>query len=79
MLIQLQDLFDSVPETLNPNVTGWLVYDDTKALPEPALIDEFDPFDDFTLVPQDGEELLENPDYSFHLDVVMDNLNDGAN
>ena len=72
-------MFDTVPDTLNPNVTGWLVYDETKELPEPMLIDEFDPYDDFTLVPQDGEELLENPDFSFNLDVVMDNLNNGAN
>ena len=75
----LQDLFDAVPDTLNPNVTGWLVYDAAKPLPDPALIDEFDPFDDFTLVPEDGEKLLENPDYSFNLDMKMDNLGDGAN
>lgn len=74
-----QDLFDAVPDTLNPNVTGWLVYDAAKPLPDPALIDEFDPFDDFTLVPEDGEKLLENPDYSFNLDMKMDNLGDGAN
>ncbi|KAH0565751.1 hypothetical protein GP486_000848 [Trichoglossum hirsutum] len=54
-----QDLFDKVPPGLNPNVTGWLVYDETKDLPKPALIDEFTPFDDFTLVPQDGEKLFE--------------------
>lgn len=74
-----QDLFDTVPDTLNPNVTGWLVYDASKPLPTPALIDEFDPFDDFTLVPQDGVKLFENPDYSFNLDLKMDNLGDGAN
>ncbi|MCJ1347443.1 hypothetical protein MMC31_005668 [Peltigera leucophlebia] len=59
-----QDLFDTVPPGLNPNVTGWLVYDEAKPLPDPTPIDEFDPFDDFTLVPQDGEKLFENPDYS---------------
>lgn len=60
-------------------MTGWLVYDDAKELPAPALINEFDPFDDYTLVPQDGLKLLENPDYSFNLDMKMDNLGDGAN
>lgn len=78
-LTSLQDLFDKVPPSLNPNVTGWLVYDETKPLPEPTPIDEFDPFDDFTLVPQDGEKLFENPDMSFNLDLKMDNLGDGAN
>lgn len=78
-LTSLQDLFDKIPPSLNPNVTGWLVYDGKKPLPEPTLINEFDPFDDFTLVPQDGEKLFENPDISFNLDMKMDNLGDGAN
>ena len=74
-----QDLFDVVPDDLNPNVTGWLVYDDAKERPEPAVLDEFDPFDDFTLVPQDKMPLLENPDQSIELNFKMDNLGDGAN
>lgn len=78
-LTSSQDLFDKVPPGLNPNVTGWLVYDESKPLPEPAPINEFDPFDDFTLVPEDREKLLENPDFSFNLDMKMDNLGDGAN
>ncbi|MCJ1314549.1 hypothetical protein MMC25_008231 [Agyrium rufum] len=74
-----QDLFDTVSDTLKPNVTGWLVYDLTKKLPVPMLVDEFVPFDDFALVPTDREEIFDNVDYSFELEVVMDNLNDGAN
>lgn len=72
-------LFDTVPPNLNPNVTGWLVYDNTKDLPKPALLDDFKPFDDFTLVPTDGEKLYDVVDHSFNLDVKMDNLGDGAN
>ena len=64
---------------MNPNVTGWLVYDKAKELQAPALLDEFDPFDDFTLVPIDGEELFDHVDYSFNLEVEMINLIDGAN
>jgi iron transport multicopper oxidase len=74
-----KDLFDTVPDSLNPNVTGWLVYDQKQPLPEPLLIDEFNPFDDFTLVPQDGLELYEKVDYSFELNFYMGNLGDGAN
>ena len=74
-----QDLFDLIPEGLNPNVTGWLVYDESKPLPEPVLLDELDAFDDFDLVPVDGEELFEDVNYSFQLDVTMDNLGDGIN
>ncbi|CAJ2511680.1 Uu.00g073050.m01.CDS01 [Anthostomella pinea] len=72
-------LFDTIPEGLNYNVTGWLVYDDAKTLPEPTLVDELDPFDDMTLVPNDNQTLLGEPDKIIELDVIMDNLDDGAN
>lgn len=74
-----EDLFDAVPENLNPNVTGWLTYDAAQPLPAAAVVNEFDPFDDFTLVPTDGERIYDHVDYSFNLDVKMDNLGDGAN
>lgn len=73
------DLFDDLPDTLNYNVTGYLVYNETADLPEPALLDAFEPLDDLTLVPQDGMKLLDNVDYSFSLDLTMDDLSDGAN
>lgn len=78
-LTALQTLFDAVPDSLNPNSTGYLVYDDAAPLPTPALVDEFNEFDDFTLVPTDHEELLGPVDYSIRLDLTMDNLGDGAN
>ncbi|KAL1800988.1 hypothetical protein ACET3X_001330 [Alternaria dauci] len=74
-----QDLFDEVPEGLNPNVTGWLVYDDKKELPTPKEMETFEPFDDFALVPYDKEELYDHVDRSITLDMKMDNLDDGAN
>ena len=73
-----QDHFDQVPDGLNPNVTSFLVYDADKPMPTPKLIDQFDPFDDMTLVPTDGEELFEDPDLVVQLVVLMDNLGDGA-
>ena len=73
-----QDLFDRVPSGLNPNVTSFLVYDAGKPMPTPKSIGEFDPFDDMKLVPTDGEELFEDPDLVVQLDVLMDNLGDGA-
>ena len=74
-----QDMFDQVPPGLDPNVTGWLAYDEQKEFPAAALIDEFAPFDDFTLVPVDKEEILEHVDFSVTLDMKMDNLGDGIN
>ncbi|KAI4198922.1 MAG: hypothetical protein LQ350_004987 [Teloschistes chrysophthalmus] len=74
-----QDLFDKVPETLNPNVTGWLVYDKAAPLPIPTLIDAFDPFDDFTLIPYDRLPLLQDVSRTIQLDMKMENLGNGAN
>ena len=64
---------------LNWNVTGWLVYDDAKDKPAPKDIDSFDPFDDFSLTPQDKEELYDHVDQQVLLNMKMDNLDDGAN
>ncbi|KAI1474373.1 putative ferroxidase [Daldinia eschscholtzii] len=72
-------LFDAFPKDLNYNVTGWLVYDDAKPLPDPAFVDELNNFDDMTLVPYDNQTLLVKPDKEVQLDVIMDNLGDGAN
>ena len=73
-------MFDKIPEGLNSNVTGWLVYNSEAMLPEPAFVDNFDAtFDDFTLVPLDGEKLYEDVDYSITMDATMENLGDGAN
>ncbi|KAF2461835.1 Cupredoxin [Lineolata rhizophorae] len=74
-----EDLFDAIPDGLNSNVTSWLVYDDSKPLPAAEFVDEFDPYDDYELVPIDAMPLLDQVDYSFNLDVKMDNLGDGAN
>ena len=58
-------------------MTGWLVYDEANTNPDPALIDELNDFDDFTLVPYDKKPLLPEPDQVITLDVVMDNLGNG--
>ncbi|KAI1186388.1 Cupredoxin [Nemania serpens] len=72
-------LFDTLPADLNYNVTGWLTYDASQPFPEPALVDELDSFDDMTLVPYDQQTLLGEPDKTIELNVIMDNLGDGAN
>ncbi len=68
-----------MPDTLNPNATGWLVYDKSAPLPPTPILQEFEPFDDIDLVPLDHMPLLEDVDYSFQLTVVMADLGDGAN
>ena len=64
-------LFDTIPSSLNWNVTGWLVYDESADLPAANTVDKFDPYDDFDLVPTDGEEALGTPDYIVTLDLTM--------
>ncbi|KAK2624309.1 hypothetical protein QTJ16_006259 [Diplocarpon rosae] len=71
------DLFDVLPEDLNWNSTGWLVYDDTKPKEPATFVDEFAFFDDFELVPFDKKPLLPDADQTITLDVIMDNLGDG--
>lgn len=71
------DLFDSIPTGLNWNVTGWLVYDDKEDLPAAAVLQEFDDYDDFTLVPYDKMPLLPEPSQQIQLSVAMGNLGDG--
>lgn len=79
MTLPFQDLFDTIPSDLNWNVTGWLVYDSNNANPDAAVLDAFNEFDDWTLVPYDNETLYTNPDQEVALTVIMDNLADGAN
>jgi iron transport multicopper oxidase len=51
--------FDNVPTYLNTNVTGYLVYDDKKALPLDLVVNSFDIIDDFTLTPYDKLHLFD--------------------
>lgn len=74
-----QDLFDTVPATLNPNVTSYLVYNKQASIPNATEIAEFAPFDDVTLVPTDKEALWEDPTISYTIDMKMDNIGNGVN
>lgn len=55
------------------------MYDQEKDLPKPSTVYEFDPHDDMDLVPYDEMALLPEPSKHIELDVIMDNLRDGAN
>lgn len=72
------NMLDNLPDTLNYNTTGWITYDTEGDFPDAAIIDEFDFYDDFYLVPVDKEETWE-ADTTVTATVVMDNLGDGAN
>ncbi|OJJ34660.1 hypothetical protein ASPWEDRAFT_110479 [Aspergillus wentii DTO 134E9] len=73
------DLFDTIPSTLNWNVTGWLEYDSSADKPAAKEVASFDPYDDMQLVPVDGMAIYGDADYTITLDLTMDDLGDGAN
>jgi len=50
------------------NVTGYIVYDETKALPPPYVVNSWSPVNDFTFVSLDNQGLLGDPDVSITLD-----------
>ena len=64
---------------MNYNSTGWLVYDSKNPNPDPTILedDEFNEFDDFTLVPFDKTPLFPEADQIITLDVIMDDLGNG--
>ncbi|KAK7204384.1 putative iron transport multicopper oxidase precursor [Myxozyma melibiosi] len=72
------NMLDNLPDTLQYNTTGWLTYDEDADFPDAAVIDEFDFYDDFYLVPLEKEEPWE-ADTTITATVIMDNLGDGAN
>ncbi|KAI5782840.1 Cupredoxin [Pyronema domesticum] len=74
-----QDLFDKVPDGLNPNVTGWLSYNSNAPLPAALPVPEFKPLDDMLLIPYSRTPLLPPADLTVTLNVTMSNLGDGAN
>jgi iron transport multicopper oxidase len=44
------------------NITGYIIYDDTKPLPPPYVVNEWTPVDDSTFVALDHQLLLGDPD-----------------
>lgn len=73
-------MYDSVPDFLQTNVTGVLVYDKTKAIPvEAPPVASFNPIDEFTLVPLDrAPAISDDPDINISLDLdfgIVDGLN----
>jgi FtsP/CotA-like multicopper oxidase with cupredoxin domain len=72
----------SMPNEMTPfgdrlNVTGWLVYDSSKAMPTPTPLSKYNSFDDFVLSPLKKESLLQ-VDHSITLNVTMDSAADGV-
>ncbi|PVH14284.1 uncharacterized protein CXQ87_002412 [Candidozyma duobushaemuli] len=73
-------MLDLIPDDLILNSTNLIQYTDDTSMPDEYYIDDFeDFFDDFYLVPKDGEKLMPDSDQQVVIDVKMDNLGDGVN
>ncbi|KAK9446641.1 Cupredoxin [Limtongia smithiae] len=77
------DLLDTIPSSLQLNVSSWLVVNEDVDLLQAditvAVCDDLVPYDDFYLVPADGVGLYENPDVTINVTVYMIDLMTGAN
>jgi iron transport multicopper oxidase len=61
--------FANDPAPVYPlNVTGYIVYDDTKPLPGPYVVNKWSIVNDFTFVALDNQALLGEPDVEITLD-----------
>ncbi|KAL3473071.1 Cupredoxin [Aspergillus californicus] len=74
-------LLDTITPDLQLNSTNWLEYNPSAAHPQANITvsesDELAPFDDSTLIPHDHLPLLETPDLSVNVAVIMNNLDNG--
>ncbi|KAH0848220.1 Iron transport multicopper oxidase FET3 [Fonsecaea pedrosoi] len=71
MVASMDPTLSKIRSSASQNVTGWLVYAPDQPLPQPQVIDSFDPFDDVTLEPYDEMSLLPRPDQSIVLSLGM--------
>ncbi|KAF9888558.1 ferroxidase fet3 [Aspergillus nanangensis] len=75
-------LLDVILPTLQLNQTNWLEYNSSAEYPQAVMAvdiaSDLVPYDDMNLVPNDRMELLPDPDMTIEVDVVMDNLDNGA-
>ncbi|KAF2860222.1 multicopper oxidase [Piedraia hortae CBS 480.64] len=67
------DLFDDMPDRLNWNVTGWLVYNDSTPNLPAVIKESFDPLDNAQLVPLDGIKTFQNPNLTITLNFAFFN------
>lgn len=74
-------LLDTIPSNLQLNNTNWLEYNASSVHPMANITVDISsdlvPFDDSTLVPYDHVPLLQNPDLSVQVAVIMQNLENG--
>ncbi|KAJ6491361.1 Fet3 protein [Mycena vitilis] len=72
------DMFDTVPDSLNPNSTASITYDSSLPVLEPGTIQAYHDVDDLSLAPLVAVPALE-PTRTIELEVSFDTMDDGTN
>ncbi|KAH9478002.1 Iron multicopper oxidase fer1 [Psilocybe cubensis] len=72
------DMFDTVPDTLNPNITSSITYDSSAPLTDLGFVNEYHDVDDLSLVPiiEIAQPVATK---TIELEVTFDTMNDGTN
>ncbi|OAP63400.1 hypothetical protein AYL99_02627 [Fonsecaea erecta] len=71
LVASMNPSLSKIRNSASQNVTGWLVYAPDQPLPQPQVLDNFDPLDDTTLEPYDEMPLLPPPGQSIVLSLGM--------
>ncbi|ETW75786.1 Fet3 ferroxidase [Heterobasidion irregulare TC 32-1] len=72
------DMFDTVPDTLNPNATAFITYSASAPLTDLGTIDAYSDVPDIDLVPL-TVEAMPPVDETYELEVTFDTMDDGTN
>ncbi|KAJ7098323.1 Fet3 protein [Mycena epipterygia] len=72
------DMFDTVPDTLNPNSTASITYDASLSVTDSGTIDAYSDVDDISMVPLEAVPALAAT-RTIELEVFFDTMDDGTN
>ncbi|KAF8989844.1 Fet3 protein, partial [Hymenopellis radicata] len=72
------DMFDTVPDTLNPNITSSIIYASSASTTDLGFIDDYVTVNDTSLVPIDVQSPPESTK-TIELEVIFDTMDDGTN
>ncbi|KAF7297982.1 hypothetical protein HMN09_01019100 [Mycena chlorophos] len=73
------DMFDTVPDTLNPNVTASITYSDSASLTDLGTIQAYSDVDDIAMAPVVSIPAPPEADATVSLEVSFDTMSDGTN
>ncbi|KAF9003375.1 Fet3 protein [Cyathus striatus] len=73
------DMFDTVPDTLNPNITSSITYDSSASITDNGTVDAYHDVDDVSLVPIEVIPQYPPATKTIELEVLFDTMDDGTN